>query len=237
MDFLLNPDIWIAFFTLVTLEIVLGIDNIVILAILTNKLPEHQQDRGRRLGLSLALFGRLALLASLSWMMNLTTPIITVYTYVFSGRDLILFAGGLFLIFKSVTEIHGKVEQEGADEKEYRKKANFTSTIIQIILIDIVFSLDSVITAVGMVNQLGVMMAAVIAAVGVMLVLSRPLSKFINKHPAIKVLALAFLILIGTALVAESLDFHFPKSYIYFSMAFSVLVEFINISLETRKKR
>ena len=236
MDFLLNPDIWIAFITLVTLEIVLGIDNIIILAILTNKLPEHQQERGRRLGLSLALFGRLSLLASISWMMRLTTPIFKILDMDFSGRDCILFAGGLFLIFKSVTEIYGNVEEAGLDEREFRKKVGFTSTIIQIILIDIVFSLDSVITAVGMVNQLPVMMAAVIAAVGVMLYLSGPIARFIKKHPSIKILALSFLIMIGTALVAESLHFYFPKTYIYFTMAFSVIVEFINIRIGTRRK-
>jgi predicted tellurium resistance membrane protein TerC len=237
MDFLTNPDIWIGFFTLLALEIVLGIDNIIFIAILTNKLPEHQQEKARRLGISLALFSRLALLASISWMMSLTKPIIQIWEYEFSGRDIILFAGGLFLIFKSVTEIHGKMEEAGQDEKELRKKVDFASTIVQIILIDIIFSLDSVITAVGMVSHLGVMMAAVIAAVGVMLVLSGPIAAFVKKHPTIKILALSFLIMIGTALVAESLDFHFPKAYIYFAMAFSVGVEIINIRLGTRNPR
>jgi predicted tellurium resistance membrane protein TerC len=237
MDFLFNTDIWIGFITLVTLEIVLGIDNIIVLAILTNKLPEHQQEKGRRLGLSLALFSRLALLASIFWVMSLTRPLFVIWNYELSGRDLILFGGGLFLIFKSVTEIHGNLEEAGRDDKEFKKKIGFASTIVQIILIDIIFSLDSVITAVGMVNHLGVMMAAVVAAVGVMLFLSGPIARFIKKHPSIKILALSFLIMIGTALVAEALDFHFPKAYIYFAMAFSVAVEFINIRIGTRSKR
>lgn len=236
MDFLFDPNIWIGFITLLALEIVLGIDNIIFIAILTNKLPEHQQERARRLGISLALFSRLALLASISWMMSLTKPIIQIWEYHFSGRDIILFAGGLFLIIKSVTEIHGKMEEAGQDERELRKKVDFASTIVQIILIDIIFSLDSVITAVGMVSHLGVMMAAVIAAVGVMLVLSGPIASFVKKHPTIKILALAFLIMIGTALVAEALDFHFPKAYIYFAMAFSVGVEFINIRIGIRSR-
>lgn len=237
MDFLTDPDILIGFITLLALEIVLGIDNIIFIAILTNKLPEHQQDRARKLGISLALFTRLALLASISWMMSLTKPLFTILQYEFSGRDIILFAGGLFLIFKSVTEIHGKMEEAGLDEKELRKKVDFASTIFQIILIDIIFSLDSVITAVGMVNHLGVMMAAVIAAVAVMLFMSGPIASFVKKHPTVKILALAFLIMIGTALVAESLDFHFPKAYIYFAMAFSVGVEFINIRIGVRSKK
>lgn len=237
MDFLLDPDIWIGFFTLLALEIVLGIDNIIFIAILTNKLPEHQQDKARRLGLSLALITRLGLLASISWMMSLTEPFLNIWEIEFSGRDLILFCGGLFLIFKSVTEIHGKLEEPGFEQKELKKKVGYASTIVQIILIDIIFSLDSVITAVGMVNQIGVMMAAVIAAVGVMLVLSAPIAKYVKKHPTIKVLALSFLIMIGTALVAESLDVHFPKAYIYFTMAFSVCVEMVNIRTGARRSK
>ncbi|MBK8956420.1 MAG: TerC family protein [Saprospiraceae bacterium] len=231
MDAFLNPDLLVGFITLVALEIVLGIDNIIFISILTNKLPEDQRERGRKLGLFLALFARIALLFSLSLIMKLTTPLFTVHTYSLSGRDLILLLGGLFLIFKSVKEIHHKVEEASSQEEDAHipAKISFNSIIMQIILIDIVFSLDSVITAVGMVSNLYIMIAAVVVSVLVMLLLSGSIANFVNKHPAVKVLALAFLIMIGTALVAEGLHFHFPKAYIYFAMAFSVGVEAINI--------
>ncbi len=241
MESIFTPDILIGFFTLVALEIVLGIDNIIFISILTNKLPETQREKARRTGIFLALFARIALLFSISLIMALTEPLLQIGSFGFSGRDLILFFGGLFLIFKSVKEIHHKVEEAATQEDDAHvpKKVSFNSIIFQIILIDIIFSLDSVITAVGMVSHLWVMIAAVIASVFVMLWLSKPISDFVFKHPAVKILALAFLIMIGTALVAEGLHFHFPKAYIYFAMAFSVGVEVINIQIGIRsaKKR
>lgn len=233
MEWITNPDIWIAFFTLCALEIVLGIDNIIFISILTSRLPKNQQQRARRIGLALAMFSRIALLFSLAWLMQLTTPFLHVMGHDISGRDLILLLGGLFLMYKSVREIHAKVEE--ADEPaENVRKAKFAAVISQIILIDIVFSLDSVITAVGMVNDIGVMVAAVVTSVGVMMLAAGPISDFVSRHPAVKILALAFLIMIGVALVGEGLGFHIPKGYIYFSMAFSVAVEFINIRIKSR---
>jgi len=236
MEAFLNPDILVGFITLVALEIVLGIDNIIFISILTNKLPLEQREKGRRIGLFLALFARIALLFSLSLIMKLTTPILSVMHFDLSGRDLILLIGGLFLIFKSVKEIHHKVEESSSQEDDANipKNINFNSIIFQIILIDIVFSLDSVITAVGMVSNIWVMIAAVVVSVFVMLWLAGPIANFVNKHPAVKILALAFLIMIGTALVAEGLHFHFPKAYIYFAMAFSVGVEAVNIRIGLR---
>ncbi|MFN0175213.1 MAG: TerC family protein [Saprospiraceae bacterium] len=233
MEWITDPDIWIAFFTLCALEIVLGIDNIIFISILTSRLPVNQQARGRRIGLALAMFTRIALLLSLAWMMKLTAPILSVGSNEISGRDLILLVGGLFLMYKSVNEIHAKVEEADQPNKKVRK-AKFSAIILQIILVDIVFSLDSVITAVGMVDEIGVMVAAVITSVAVMMVAAGPISNFVNKHPTVKVLALAFLIMIGVALIGEGLGFHIPKGYIYFSMAFSVGVEFINIRLKSR---
>ena len=232
MDLLTNPDVWIAFLTLCALEIVLGIDNIVFISILSHKLPIEQQQKARRTGLLLALFMRIGLLFSISWIMRLTAPLFTVSGQGISGRDLILILGGLFLLYKSVKEIHHKVEASGSEEtQKTTQKAPYASVISQIILLDLVFSLDSVITAVGMVDRIEVMIAAVIVSVGVMLWSAEPISHFVNRHPAVKVLALAFLIMIGTALIAEGLEFHFPKGYIYFAMAFSVAVEIINIRI------
>lgn len=237
MEFLTNPDILIGFLTLLALEIVLGIDNIIFIAILTNKLPEHQQEKARKLGIFLALFARLALLFSISWLMSLTTPFFTLFEQEISGKDLILLFGGLFLIVKSVNEIHGKIEEAGEKELSLQKFATFSSVIIQIIMIDVIFSLDSVITAIGMVNNITVMVVAIVAAVIVMFILANPIANFVKHHPALKILALSFLIMIGTALIAESLDFHFPKAYIYFTMAFSVGVEVINIRIGARSKK
>lgn len=234
MDWMTNPDIWIAFFTLCALEIVLGIDNLIFISILTNKLPQHQQAKARQIGLSLALILRIGLLFSISWIMGLTRDLFTVRDMGISGRDLILILGGLFLIYKSVKEIHEKVEQADAPEITL-KAATFKGVIIQILLIDAVFSLDSVITAVGMANRISVMVAAVVIAMIIMMLSAGALSDFVNRYPAIKVLALAFLLMIGAALIAEGLDFHIPKGYIYFSMAFAVLVEFINIRVGSRK--
>ncbi len=233
MEWLSNPDIWIAFFTLCALEIVLGIDNIIFISILTNRLPVEQQPKARQMGLLLAMLMRIGLLFSISWLMQLTAPIFSVASTEISGRDLILLLGGLFLMYKSVKEIHAKVE-DVSNPVENVRTAKFSSVLVQIMLVDIVFSLDSVITAVGMVDQVSVMVAAVIASVGVMMLAAAPISNFVNRHPAVKVLALAFLIMIGMALVGEGLDFHIPKGYIYFAMAFSVAVEFVNIRIKTR---
>jgi predicted tellurium resistance membrane protein TerC len=236
MALLTNPDVWIAFLTLCALEIVLGIDNIVFISILTNKLPLEQQKKARRVGLILALVMRVGLLFTISWIMRLTAPLFVVAGQEISGRDLILIIGGLFLLYKSVKEIHEKAEAASNTDQSVKKVA-YSTVILQIIALDLVFSLDSVITAVGMVSQIEVMIAAVIVSVGVMLWSAEPISNFVNQHPAVKILALAFLIMIGTALIAEGLDVHFPKGYIYFAMAFSVAVEGVNIWLGVRGKR
>ncbi|MBM3629013.1 MAG: TerC family protein [Alphaproteobacteria bacterium] len=223
-------------FTLTALEIVLGIDNIVIIAIISNALPEHQRDRARVIGLALALITRLLLLFSLSWLASLTAPLFHVFGQPFSGRDLIMLAGGLFLIVKATREIHEAMEEASASEDNPRRVGSFRSAIAQIVLLDIVFSFDSVITAVGMANELWVMSAAVIIAVIVMLVASGPIVRFIHAHPSVKMLALAFVMLIGFALVAEGMEFHVPKGYLYFAMAFSVLVEGLNIAIARRRR-
>ena len=228
-----DPKMWIGFLTLTVLEIVLGIDNVVFISILAGKLPEHQQDKARRLGLTLALVTRILLLLGISWIVGLTKPLFEIFGHPVSGKDLILGVGGLFLIAKATHEIHEKLEGEEGHASA-KVAANFTSVIIQILLLDVVFSLDSVITAVGMVNQIPVMIAAVVIAVGFMLVFSGHISRFINRHPTLKMLALSFLILIGVMLVAESFHREIPKGYIYFAMAFSVGVEILNMNL--RKK-
>ncbi len=223
---------WIALATLTVLEIVLGIDNIVFISILAGKLRPDQRDRARRVGLSLAMFIRVALLLSITWVMGLTEPLFTIGKEI-SGRDLILLIGGLFLIAKATHEIHDKLE--GAEgEASAKVAASFAAVIVQILLLDIVFSLDSVITAVGMVEQVSIMILAVIIAVGVMLVSAGPISEFVERHPTVKMLALSFLLLIGVSLIGEGLDQHIPKGYIYFAMGFSIFVEMIN--LRVRKK-
>ena len=223
---------WIALITLTVLEIVLGIDNIVFISILAGKLRREDRERARKLGLFLAMFIRIGLLLSITWVMGLTTPLFTIGKEI-SGRDLILIIGGLFLIAKSTHEIHEKLEgEEGAASAKVA--ASFTAVIIQILLLDIVFSLDSVITAVGMAEQVSIMILAVVIAVGVMLVSAGPISAFVEKHPTVKMLALSFLLLIGVSLIGEGLDQHIPKGYIYFAMGFSVFVEMIN--LRVRKK-
>ncbi len=227
MDWIANPESWIALLTLTALEIVLGIDNVVFIAILAAKLPPEQQQRARRLGLSLAMFIRIALLFSLAWVIGLTEPLFTIGKDI-SGRDLILIAGGLFLLAKSTHEIHQKLEGE-AGHTATRTAASFTGVIVQILLLDIVFSLDSVITAVGMANEIAVMVLAVVIAVGFMLVFADAISGFVERHPTVKILALSFLLLIGFALVAEGFDQHIPKGYIYFAMAFSLGVEMVNL--------
>lgn len=236
MDWLTDPQIWISLVTLTALEIVLGIDNVIFISILAGKLPKEQQDKARKLGLSLALITRVILLMSITWVMSLTKVLFTlpVFDLGITGKSLILFIGGLFLIGKSVVEIHEKLEGQDGHATGGPKGASFRSTIIQILLLDIVFSLDSVITAVGMANHLWVMIVAVVIALGVMLVFAGTISDFVNRHPTLKMLALSFLILIGVMLVGESLGQHIPKGYIYFSMAFAFIVEMLNLRL--RKK-
>ncbi|SEG80339.1 Membrane protein TerC, possibly involved in tellurium resistance [Nonomuraea solani] len=237
LDWVADPQIWIGFFTLVALEIVLGIDNIIFISILAGKLPPEQRDRARVLGLAAALISRLLLLLGLSWVVQLTEPLFTVLGHAISGRDLILLLGGLFLLGKSVTEIHHSMEVAGDKSGKQAAAASFASVIVQIMILDVVFSLDSVITAVGMVDELGVMIAAVVVAVLVMLFASGPISRFVDSHPSIKMLALSFLVLIGVVLVAEGLDQHIPKGYIYFAMAFSVVVELLNIRVRGRNNK
>jgi predicted tellurium resistance membrane protein TerC len=222
--------------TLTALEIVLGIDNIVILAIISNTLPPHQRDRARFIGLSLALLMRLALLSTISWIAGLTQPLFTLLEQSFSGRDLIMLGGGLFLIVKAVREMHHAIEEAGEEDRP-RKATSFGNAIMQIVILDAVFSFDSVITAVGMANELWVMVTAVIIAVIVMMVASGPIIRFIHAFPTIKMLALAFVLLIGFALVAEGFEFHIPKGYLYFAMAFSVLVEALNVTIARRRRR
>jgi predicted tellurium resistance membrane protein TerC len=232
LELLTDPAAWISFLTLALLEIVLGIDNIIFLSILVSKLPPELQQRGRVLGLAFAMLTRIALLFSIVWLTRLIEPLFTVLGEAISGRDLILFAGGLFLLVKSVTEIHGALEgAEQAHGHKVRLRTKVMSVVIQIGLIDIVFSLDSVFTAVGLARQVPIMAAAIVVAIFVMMFLARPINEFIDRHPTIKILALSFLILIGIALVGESLEFEIPKGYLYFAMAFSVGVEMINIRL------
>lgn len=237
MELLLDPAVWMAFLTLTALEIVLGIDNIIFIAILVNRLPEHQRAKGRLFGLSLAMITRILLLLSLAWIMRLTEPLFTVLAQEISGRDIILLGGGLFLIWKSTMEIHASLEGSDGEEHAVRGSPTFFATLIQIVLIDIVFSFDSVITAVGLINQIPVMIAAIVAAVGVMMFAAGAISDFVDRHPSIKMLALSFLVVIGVVLVAEGFDVHVPKGYIYFAMAFSVMVEMLNIRMRRGMKQ
>jgi predicted tellurium resistance membrane protein TerC len=228
MEWIVDPYAWIALGTLTALEIVLGIDNIIFISILSGKLPQAQQAKARNLGLLLAMFSRILLLLSLVWIMKLTTPLFSILGHEISGRSLILIFGGLFLMGKSTLEIHEKLEGDDLQEAG-GKQVSFTHVIVQIMLLDIVFSLDSVITAVGMAQQIEIMIAAVVLAVGFMLFAAGSISDFVEKHPTVKMLALSFLLLIGMTLVGEGLNFHIPKGYIYFAMAFSVLVEMLNL--------
>jgi predicted tellurium resistance membrane protein TerC len=227
IELLSDPQTWLAFLTLTALEIVLGIDNIIFISILVGRLPQSQQQRGRTIGLALAMVTRILLLLSITWVMSLSADLFSVGDLGISGRDLILIGGGLFLLAKSTLEIHAGLEGH-EQHRESGGRATFTSVIVQIAIIDIVFSLDSVITAVGMADHLWVMVVAVVAAVALMLVASEPLSRFVAEHPTVKMLALSFLILIGVVLVADGLHFHIPKGYIYFALAFSVAVEALN---------
>ncbi|MFP3941936.1 MAG: TerC family protein [Thermoanaerobaculia bacterium] len=234
MDWLTNPEIWIGLATLTALEIVLGIDNIIFISILAGKLPEDQQPKARRLGLGGAMVMRILLLLSIAWVIRLTAPLFTVVGQEISGRDLILLVGGLFLLAKATYEIHDKLEgEEGHASKKVA--ASFAGVIVQIMLLDVVFSIDSVITAVGMVDEVGVMIAAVVIAVAVMMIAAGPISRFVEARPTVKILALSFLLLIGMSLVAEGLDQHIPKGYIYFAMGFSVFVEMLNLKLRERR--
>ncbi|WP_041958607.1 TerC family protein [Sulfurospirillum arsenophilum] len=236
LESLFTAEALMALLTLTALEIVLGIDNIIFIAILVGRLPQHQRDKGRIFGLALAMITRILLLLSLFWIMKLTSPLFTIFAQEISGRDLILIVGGLFLLAKSTTEIHQDIEEAGEEEKELKKGSRgFFNTLIQIAILDIVFSLDSVITAVGMANDIIVMILAVVIAVGVMMFASKSISHFIDVNPTIKILALSFLILVGVTLIAEGLDFHISKAYVYFAMAFSLAVESINIY--SRKKK
>lgn len=230
MEWLTDPQIWIAFLTLTLLELVLGIDNVIFISILSGKLPPDQQSRARFIGLALALVMRVLLLFSLTWVMSLTEPLFSIFGYEISGRDLILLIGGLFLIGKSTHEIHGSLE---GDEAEGSKRiyAGFAGVIVQIMLLDIVFSLDSVITAVGMVSNIWIMIAAVIVSIIAMMLFAGPIGSFVQRHPTVKMLALSFLLLIGVALIAEAFQQKIPKGYIYFAMAFSVMVELLNMRL------
>jgi predicted tellurium resistance membrane protein TerC len=234
MESLANPENWIALLTLTVLEIVLGIDNIVFISILAGKLPAEQAGKARVLGLAAAMVTRILLLLSLSWVIRLTNPLFAVFGHEISGRDLILIVGGLFLLAKSTVEIHERLEGEGGHKKT-EPVPSFAGVIVQIGLLDIIFSLDSVITAVGMARALWVMVTAVIIAVGVMMVASGSISEFVDRHPTVKMLALSFLLLIGFSLVAEGVALHIPKGYIYFAMAFSVMVEVLNLRAGSRK--
>ena len=234
MDWLTDPNAWIGLLTLTALEIVLGIDNIIFISILSSKLREKDQARARRLGLIGAFFTRVLLLLGIAWIVRLTTPLFTVFGLPISGRSLILIIGGLFLIAKATYEIHGKLESEDDEGGAKRVDPSLVAVVAQIMVVDIVFSLDSVITAVGMVDHVTIMIGANLAALGVMLMAATPISSFVDKHPTIKMLALSFLVLIGTNLVAEGLGRHIPKGYAYFAMGFSVLVEMLNIRLRQK---
>jgi predicted tellurium resistance membrane protein TerC len=232
---LTDPQIWIAFATLTFLEIVLGVDNIIFISILAGRLPPKQQPLARRLGLLLAMGTRILLLLSLAWIVKLTSPLFSLLGHALSGRDLILIGGGLFLLAKSTHEIHARLEgEEGAGSS--RARVSFTAVLIQIILLDIVFSLDSVITAVGMVDELAVMVAAVVVSVLIMMVSAGPISDFVHRHPTIKILALSFLLLIGLSLLLEGFGQHIPKGYIYFAMGFSVMVEMLNVKIRSKSR-
>jgi predicted tellurium resistance membrane protein TerC len=239
MDWISDPQIWISLLTLTALEIVLGIDNVIFISILAGKLPREQQPKARKLGLTLALVTRILLLMSLTWIMGLTRPLFTLplIDRGISGRDLVLLLGGLFLIWKSVREVHEKLEEDDGHVTATKVRASFTSVIVQILLLDIVFSLDSVITAVGMADNIWVMVTAVVIALGVMLAFAGVISDFVNRHPTLKMLALSFLILIGVTLLGEGLGFHIPKGYIYFSMAFAFGVEMLNLKLRSKQAK
>jgi predicted tellurium resistance membrane protein TerC len=237
MAWLTDPQAWVGLITLTALEIVLGIDNIIFIAILAGRLPVHLRGKGRTIGLGLAMLTRIALLLSIAWITRLTGPLFIVFSQEISGRDLILFSGGLFLLVKSTLEIHSNVEYtpETSDVKSLKSHISFSGIIFQIMMLDIVFSLDSVITAVGLAQHVSVMIIAIVIAVMIMMAMSGTISAFIEAHPTLKILALSFLLLIGLALIGESFDMHIPKGYIYFAMAFSISVEMLNMRLRRRQ--
>ena len=234
MEWLASPEAWIALATLTALEIVLGVDNIIFISILVSRLPPGERQRARVIGLGLAMFSRIALLLSLAWMMRLTSPLFSLVGHEVSGRDLILLGGGLFLLAKAVMEIHNALEGANGHQPDRAVQAGFLGVLVQIAIIDIVFSLDSVITAVGMVDHVPVMVLAIVIAVGVMMFAAKPIGDFVDDHPTVKMLALSFLILVGVALIGEGFAMHIPKGYIYFAMAFSVAVEMLNLKLRRR---
>lgn len=237
LELLTEPAVWASLLTLTALEIVLGIDNIVFLSIISARLPEEQQPKARRIGLILALVGRLVFLAAIAWIIGLTAPLFELFEFVFSWRDAILLAGGLFLLYKGTTEMHHMVEPE-EEERGSRAGTTFTAVVIQIFLLDLVFSVDSVLTAVGMAEHIPVMVAAMVIAIGVMLLAAEPVAAFVQQHPTVKSLALAFLLLIGVTLVADALHFHIPRGYLYFAVAFSGAVEAFNLwALRRRRAR
>jgi predicted tellurium resistance membrane protein TerC len=234
VEWLTSPEAWIALATLTALEIVLGVDNIIFISILVGRLPPGERQRARVIGLGLAMFSRIALLLSLAWMMRLTSPLFSLVGHEVAGRDLILLGGGLFLLAKAVMEIHNALEGAGENQSVRAGQAGFLGVLVQIAIIDIVFSLDSVITAVGMVDHVPVMVLAIVIAVGVMMFAAKPIGEFVDDHPTVKMLALSFLILVGVALIGEGFAMHIPKGYIYFAMAFSVAVEMLNLKLRRR---
>jgi predicted tellurium resistance membrane protein TerC len=231
-----DPEIWIAFFTLTALELVLGIDNIIFISILVDRLPRREREKARRIGLFLAMFMRVGLLLALSWIVGMTAPLFTITGTEISGRDLILIVGGIFLVWKSTKEVHQLTEGEEGHASS-KVSDTFTAIILQIIIIDMVFSLDSIITAVGMVDEVAVMIAAVVVSVGLMMLFARAIGDFVSAHPSIKMLALSFLLVVGVMLIAEGFDHKVPKGYIYFAMAFSVAVEMLNIRMRRKRAR
>lgn len=235
MEMFTNPDLWAALLTLTALEIVLGIDNVIFLSIVSSRLPAHQQQKARRIGLILALVMRIALLSSVSWIAGLTAPIMTMGDFALSWRDVVLGLGGLFLLYKGTHEIHNSMEGEG--EEEARATTTFAAAIMQIVVLDVVFSLDSVITAVGMTDNLPVMISAIVIAILVMMFAAEPVSSFVNRHPTVKMLALGFLLLVGMALMADAAHFHIPRGYLYFAIGFSILIESLNLIAAARKRK
>ncbi len=235
MELFTNPDLWAALLTLTALEIVLGIDNVIFLSIVSSKLPAHQQQKARRIGLILALVMRIALLSSVSWIAGLTAPILTVGDFALSWRDVVLGFGGLFLLYKGTHEIHNSME--GEEDETARGTTTFAAAIMQIVVLDVVFSLDSVITAVGMTDNLPVMISAIVIAILVMMFAAEPVSSFVNRHPTVKMLALGFLLLVGMALMADAAHFHIPRGYLYFAIGFSILIESLNLIAAGRRKK
>lgn len=237
LELLTSPQAWASLLTLTVLEIVLGIDNIIFLSIASSRLPKHQQARARRIGLILALAGRLGLLFCLSWLAGLTRPWFTIFSMGISGRDIVLFAGGLFLIAKGTSEMHYMLEGAGADEDAPKIKASFSSVLVQIFLLDLVFSLDSILTAIGIADHIEIMVLAIVIAIGIMIFAAEPVSAFIEKHPTVKMLALAFLLLVGVALIADGLEFHIPRGYLYFAIAFSMFTETLNLVMYKKQQK